>query len=687
MRLSDIRVGAKIVGGFGIIVLLFLATGLFVKSSKDSMVAASSVVDAAMEMKIAVRSDMQMLMEMLAADNDGDLKEFWTEHEGFIAEFDLFGEGILNGVDEGGALVIASDNPIVLKAVARVQDMHDDEFQPRMKKVNELMFQSYKVAEDREVAMVGMEESYVAVLEACEVFEIETLKYVDQQLNSGADAFDILSKELSWVDMAMEIKTVISSSRIVLEEFVQAESDADFAELKKEFEETISAFDMYGQALLKGGTANGEIVVKVDNPALLALAQKLDQIHDVVFQPAAGTMMDKHQEYIATLDEVSVNDGQADKIGEEMMAIITVIEETAYAYNQEKVFQSTVAIYTGVGVSMVLALVLGLILSRMITGPISIAVAVSKSMADGDLSQDVQATGKDEIGQMLGSMSNMIFKLRDVVYGVNNAVDNVASGSQELSATAETLSQGTTEQAASIEELSASIEEVMASIAQNSDNSQSTARMASSAAGKASESGEAVTQAVSAMKQIADKIGIIEDIARQTNLLALNAAIEAARAGEHGKGFAVVAAEVRKLAERSGEAAGEISELSANTVDVADKAVTMLDELVPDIEKTSELVSEINATCEEQDAAIKQISSAVAQVETATQSSAAASEEVASTSEELSSQAETLRHMMNYFNCGNHTASNSMGCTGSEVSATAQALPSGGSDDGGFERF
>ena len=180
-----------------------------------------------------------------------------------------------------------------------------------------------------------------------------------------------------------------------------------------------------------------------------------------------------------------------------------------------------------------------------------------------------------------------------MVYGVNSAVGNVASGSEELSATAETLAQGTTEQAASIEELSASIEEVVASIAQNTENSQKTAQIASKAAERASESGGAVTQAGGAMKQIAERIIIIEDIARQTNLLALNAAIEAARAGEHGKGFAVVASEVRKLAERSGMAAGEISELSTSTVIVADKAVGMLDELLPDIEKTSELISEI----------------------------------------------------------------------------------------------
>ncbi|MDC0336010.1 methyl-accepting chemotaxis protein [Pseudodesulfovibrio sp.] len=234
-----------------------------------------------------------------------------------------------------------------------------------------------------------------------------------------------------------------------------------------------------------------------------------------------------------------------------------------------------------------------------------------------------------------------------------------------------------------------------ASIAQNAGNSQQTAQIASQAAIKASESGGAVTQAVGAMKDIADKINIIEEIARQTNLLALNAAIEAARAGEHGKGFAVVAAEVRKLAERSGDAAGEISELSSSTVGVADKAVKMLDELVPEIEKTSDLISEINATCEEQDAAIRQIGSAVNQVETSTQASASASEEVASTAEELAGQAETLRQMMSYFNCGDAgKGADPLACTNPEIMAVADsldqaALPAAGSgeDESEFERF
>ncbi|WP_051676923.1 methyl-accepting chemotaxis protein [Maridesulfovibrio frigidus] len=349
---------------------------------------------------------------------------------------------------------------------------------------------------------------------------------------------------------------------------------------------------------------------------------------------------------------------------------------------------SITAVSIGI-IALVIGLLLSVLITNAITTPLKAAAVTAKNMADGDLREDVVAEGSDETGQMLAAMREMIFRLRDVVYGVNDAVDNVAAGSEELSSTSGTLSQGTTEQAASIEELSTAIEQVTASISQNAVNSQETSQIASQSAQKASESGEAVTQAVSAMKEIAEKISIIEEIARQTNLLALNAAIEAARAGEHGKGFAVVAAEVRKLAERSGAAANEISGLSTSTVEVADKALTMLDELVPDIEKTSELIAEINASCEEQDEAIKQISNAVNQVEVTTHSSAAASEEMASTSEELAAQGSSLRQMMSYFNCGERKALGSAVATSKPALAgiTRGALSASQGEDDSFERF
>ena len=287
-------------------------------------------------------------------------------------------------------------------------------------------------------------------------------------------------------------------------------------------------------------------------------------------------------------------------------------------------------------------------ITRQLGGEPDYAAEIARSIANGDLTIQI-STDERNAASLLVAMKNMVDKLKHVVGDVMGAADNVASGSQQLSATAQQLSQGATEQAASAEEISSSMEEMTSSIKQNADNSSQTEKIAIKSAGDAKEGGTAVVGTVSAMKEIATKISIIEEIARQTNLLALNAAIEAARAGEHGKGFAVVASEVRKLAERSQTAAAEISELSTRSVRVAETAGDMLVKMLPDIQRTAELVQEISAASREQDTGAEQINKAIQQLDSVIQQNASASEEMASTSEELSGQAEQLKDSISFF--------------------------------------
>jgi methyl-accepting chemotaxis protein len=279
---------------------------------------------------------------------------------------------------------------------------------------------------------------------------------------------------------------------------------------------------------------------------------------------------------------------------------------------------------------------------------LGVTADVAARIADGDLTVDVTpASDKDQLGN---AMQAMIQKLADVINNARQSANNVAAGSQAMSASSEELSQGANEQAAAAEEASSSIEQMTANIRQNADNAMETEKIAVKAAGDARQGGDAVSNTVVAMKQIADKIMIVEEIARQTNLLALNAAIEAARAGEHGKGFAVVAAEVRKLAERSQLAAGEIGTLSSESVAVAESAGNLLKVIVPDIQRTAELVQEIAAASKEQDTGAEQINRAIQQLDQIIQQNASSSEEMAATAEELSSQAEQLQEMLAYFN-------------------------------------
>jgi len=272
---------------------------------------------------------------------------------------------------------------------------------------------------------------------------------------------------------------------------------------------------------------------------------------------------------------------------------------------------------------------------------------VAQEIADGNLTIAVQERSeKDELMQALAAM---LEKLNEVVNNVQNTANQVASGSEELSATSEQISEGATEQAASAEEVSSSMEQMIANIKQNADNAQQTEKIAVKSASDAKEGGKAVSETVAAMKEIATKISIIEEIARQTNMLALNAAIEAARAGEHGKGFAVVAAEVRRLAERSQNAAGEINRLSATSVQIAEQAGQMLAKMVPDIQRTADLVQEISAASKEQDTGAEQINEAIQQLDQVIQQNAAASEEMSATSEELSGQSQQLLEVISFF--------------------------------------
>jgi methyl-accepting chemotaxis protein len=332
-------------------------------------------------------------------------------------------------------------------------------------------------------------------------------------------------------------------------------------------------------------------------------------------------------------------------IGLQSDAVQRAIKESADTYARAR----RVALFVFL-ITLLLAAAGAFGITRTITGPIRQAVDHAEAIAAGDLNRPILLADKSETGKLLQSMSDMSTKLSAIIHDVREGSSAVASAAAQVSASSQSLSQGTSEQAASVEETSASLEQMNASITQNAENSRKVEAVAEKGARAAEESGAAVEETVNAMKQIAAKISVIEDIAYQTNLLALNAAIEAARAGDQGRGFAVVAVEVRKLAERSQLAAKEISDLASNSVAVAVRSGKLLADLVPAIRRTAELVQEVTAASAEQSSGVTQINRAMSQVDSVTQRNASSAEELSSTAEELAAQSEQLQQLMTFFN-------------------------------------